>query len=95
MLKASTLKQSCDVKDMVVIYPYDENGNLMKTLRLISSSPYAYALSAQNQSPLNERDRGKRKYKAWYAYGRNVSIVPGFKCKILTSGITSSLIFRR
>ena len=41
MLKASTLKQSCDVKDMVVIYPYDENGNLMKTLRLISSSPHA------------------------------------------------------
>lgn len=57
-----------------IIYPYDGNGKLIKEATFHESNPLTYAFLTMHKSELAKRDKGKKKYAAWYAYGRTQSL---------------------
>lgn len=58
-----------------IIYPYilgkDNRAYVMPEEMLITNFPHAYQYLLAIKSRLALRDKGKKKYEAWYAYGRS------------------------
>lgn len=54
-----------------IIFPYDENFNILEESLLSDKFPNSYFHFLDNKEELTSRDKGKiEKYEAWYAYGR-------------------------
>lgn len=73
-----TQKRSLNSLKHKIIFPYeyDKEGNinLIDEITFSSIYPKAYQYLLQYQELLATRDKGKGKYPAWYAYGRNQSL---------------------
>ena len=55
----------------LIIYPYDENNNIISEQILMDKYPNCYKYLLDNKDKLLNRDKGKTyRYDAWYAYGR-------------------------
>ena len=61
-------------KKEYVIYPY-KNGNLIEENILKKENPNTYEYLLKNKDELSKRDKGNKKYKRWYAYGRSQSLI--------------------
>jgi len=60
-------------RERYIIYPYDNNKIISEdTFSKNNKLTYEYLVS--HKSELNKRDKGNKKYAAWYAYGRTQSI---------------------
>ena len=60
-----------------IIYPYiqrDGETIILNEARFKEEFPYAYRYLADHKKELKERDKGKRTYEKWYAYGRRQSL---------------------
>ena len=58
-----------------IIYPYDHNGVLLKETIFKTHNPLSYAYLETKNLELANRDKGKKMYEAWYAYGRRQSLI--------------------
>ena len=85
ILKASVMKDGRDTAERVIIYPYDNRGNLIPESQLSEKFPLAYAWLNRNRTQLLARDRGRILPERWHSFGRSVGIKNGFGEKILTS----------
>ncbi|PQJ72915.1 HsdM family class I SAM-dependent methyltransferase [Polaribacter butkevichii] len=67
----------------VIIFPYyytNEIRNVIEEDDFRINFPSAYSYLESNRSLLSKRDKGKRDYEAWYAYGRTQSLdIKGLK----------------
>lgn len=86
-------------KSYKIIYPYNENSEILNEEYLKTKYPYAYSFLKEVRVDLDKRDKGKvDKYEAWYSYGRKqglsknnkahyllvpLMISKGFECKEL------------
>jgi len=61
------------VKNEFIIYPY-KNGKIIKEDIFKEANPLTYAYLKEHKSELAKRDKGKKTYPAWYAYGRSQSV---------------------
>ena len=59
--------------DKYIIYPYND-GKLIKEDIFKKENPLTYKYLCENKDELKKRDKGKKKYKSWYAYGRTQAI---------------------
>ncbi len=60
-----------------IIYPYidfESSIKLIDETQFMKEYPKAYSYLMDKRSILETRDKGKRKYENWYAYGRNQSL---------------------
>lgn len=63
-----------------IIYPY-ENGTIIPEVEFKQNNPLTYEYLEKNKEALSKRDKGKKIYKAWYAFGREQSVkLPQEKC---------------
>jgi len=94
IVKASVAREGKDLKERVLIYPYDKNGQAIaeETLRKQASRIYGWLLA--NKKTLLARDKGTFDPEKWFHFGRKVSITTGFGKKILTSGISQKPNFQ-
>ena len=87
-----------------IIYPY-ENGKIIDEKKFKKYNPNTYSFLLENKNELSKRDKGKKKYPTWYAYGRSQSLMPPKKQKViylscfinpdkLSISITKSLLFQ-
>ena len=87
VVKASVMKDGRDPVSRVVIFPYDGDGVLWEERRIREEAPRTYAWLLRHKEYLLGRDKGEGRARAWYAFGRECSLVSGFGEKILTSGM--------
>lgn len=92
-IKPNTLKKENNVEEQMekLIFPYIEKTlpelfsnniqlDIIKENTLRISYPLAYKYLTQYRDILKERDKGKREYPAWYAYGRSQALtIKGYK----------------
>jgi len=75
LIKASIMREENDIlkNKLRVIFPYEKKGITYKPLleRLFKKKyPQCYKYFLEIKNKLSKRDRGKREYGEWYAYGR-------------------------
>lgn len=58
-----------------VIFPYDESGKIIEENNFKNKNPQTYAYLNAHRDELVKRDKGKKTYATWYAYGRTQSIL--------------------
>lgn len=64
-----------------ILYPYNSDGVIIPEEQFLKTNPLSYAYLLRNKEILMNRDKGKKTYKAWYAFGREQSIkVPTKQC---------------
>lgn len=85
--KASVMKNGVDPENRVIVYPYDDAGQLLPFLRLRHKFPLAAKWLTRNKRVLLSRDKGRVDERKWHGYGRHVGIRSGLGVKILTSGM--------
>lgn len=87
-IKPNTLKTESEIKKSTdkIIFPYNiviSDNDLFdkkRTLRILdneflkNSYPFAYKYLLSEKEVLSQRDKGKRQYERWYAYGRNQAL---------------------
>jgi hypothetical protein len=56
-----------------IIYPY-QNGEILEEHEFSSKNPLTYRYLLENKDKLKERDKGKKKYANWFAFGRGQGI---------------------
>ena len=61
-------------KKMWAIFPY-QNGKITPEDIFKQNNPKTYEYLLKNKDELSKRDKGKKKYASWYAYGRTQSII--------------------
>lgn len=73
IIKPNILHTEEEIPDIMekVIFPYDENNNVIVEALFISKYPEAYKYLSLNKRRLAQRDKGKKNYRAWYAFGRS------------------------
>ena len=59
--------------DKYIIYPYN-NGKIIDENEFKKTNPKTYNYLSENKDELLKRDKGKKTYASWYAYGRTQSI---------------------
>lgn len=57
-----------------IIFPY-VNGKIIDEKIFKEKNPKTYEFLQKNKEELSKRDKGKKKYPTWYAYGRSQSII--------------------
>jgi len=87
IIKASVARNGRDIRDRVIIYPYDAQGRAIPEAVLRKRVPKAYKWLLANKETLLNRDKGAFDPAKWFQFGRQVSITSGFGRKIITSGI--------
>jgi len=91
-IKISDFSNETDLKDNKrrIIYPYQKNRPIiMKEDELINEYPNTYEYLSAIKKELSKRDKGKKKYATWYAYGRTQGLTnPGVK--LLTPTFSNS-----
>lgn len=65
-----TTKGAKQVGKTRILCPYDENWAIVPELTLQKEAPDLLAWLEARKNILNQRDKGKKTYEAWYAYGR-------------------------
>jgi hypothetical protein len=59
-----------------IIYPYDNNGKVLKESFIEEHYPLAYQYLLKSKKVLSTRDKGKtEKYESWFAYGRKQGLL--------------------
>ena len=73
IIKPNILHTEEEIPDIIekVIFPYDENNNIMVEAVFMSKYPEAYKYLSLNKMKLAQRDKGEKNYEAWYAFGRS------------------------
>lgn len=73
IIKPNILHTEEEIPDIIekVIFPYDENNKIMVEAVFMSKYPKAYKYLLLNKIKLSQRDKGKKNYEAWYAFGRS------------------------
>jgi adenine-specific DNA-methyltransferase len=66
-----------------VIFPYTEDGKIICEKEFKNENPKTYDFLLTNKEELNLRDKGKKKYPEWYAYGRSQSLITSKKNKVI------------
>ena len=61
--------------DKWIIFPYNENGSIIEEDIFMETNPKTYNYLLTNKEELAKRDKGKKKYKRWYAFGRTQSLI--------------------
>lgn len=83
VVKPSTMDIIVPLQEQIgwIIYPYEIHGSRITCfdeLKMQEQFPYAFAYLQSVREVLDKRDKGKRKYEQWYAYGRSQAInLPG------------------
>ncbi|MEO0214530.1 MAG: Eco57I restriction-modification methylase domain-containing protein [candidate division WOR-3 bacterium] len=85
IIKNSKIKSHEDIKNnrLRIIFPY-KSGKLIKENVLKEEFPNAYEYLLNHKEKLLKRDKGKKIYENWYAFGRTQGIKTLFGKKILT-----------
>lgn len=65
----------CNKNVKYIIFPY-ENGKIIPKNIFKKNNPNTYGYLKKHKSELEERDKGRKTYATWYAYGRTQSITP-------------------
>ena len=87
-IKPNTLKFESEIRKSIdkIIFPYKiaiSNSDLFdkkRTLRVLDKDfiennyPFAYKYLLSQKEYLSQRDKGKRQYERWYAFGRNQAL---------------------
>lgn len=85
VVKPSAMDKNMPVEDQIgwIIYPYEVRGRRVRCYEereIQERFPHALAYLQTVQDILDNRDKGKRTYEQWYAYGRSQAInMPGFR----------------
>lgn len=84
-LRISDVKSESEMKQnrLRILFPYeirDGKPRVMDEERLADVYPEAYRYLTAIRPQLAQRDRGKKKYENWYAYGRNQGMTPCGPC---------------
>ena len=85
VVKPSAMDKSKPVEDQTgwIIYPYEIHGRRTRCYEereMQERFPNAYVYLQAVKRVLDNRDKGKRTYEEWYAYGRSQAInMPGFR----------------
>lgn len=85
VVKPSAMDKNMPVEDQIgwIIYPYEIRGRRVRCYEereMQERFPHALAYLQTVQDILDNRDKGKRTYEQWYAYGRSQAInMPGFR----------------
>ena len=58
-----------------IIYPYDENGTIVNEFDFKLNNPKTYEFLVKNKEELSKRDKGKKQYETWYAFGRRQGLL--------------------
>lgn len=76
IIKPNILKSESDIKDKEekIIFPYDEEYNILPEHLLMDKYPYAYKYLLAYKNTLDARDKGEGDYGAWYAFGRTQAL---------------------
>lgn len=93
ILKASVMKNGRDIKNRIVIFPY-ENGTLLLEKTFMEKFPETYGYLTKHKELLLARDKGKFNADRWYAFGREFGLFTTFGDKILTSGMNKKPNFQ-
>ena len=98
IIKANTLKNEKDVinNKTRIIFPYkkvDGKYVIIPENELKKKYPECYKYFQAVRHRLERRDKGKKKYVTWYAYGRTQGINNGFGKKILTPAMARKPTF--
>lgn len=71
-------------QDKNIIYPYN-NGKIINETDFKTNNPQTYIYLENHKDELQKRDKGKKTYPAWYAYGRSQSILYSTKTCVYVS----------
>ena len=74
-----TCQQDLDNNQRAIIFPYNVRGNQVEIIEegeIQKKYPKAYAYLESIKPQLAERDKGKKDYPAWFAYGRSQGLLP-------------------
>jgi adenine-specific DNA-methyltransferase len=76
IINANKIKSEEDIINNIekIIFPYDTNTNIIREKEMKKRFPMAYKYLTNKKKILATRDKGKRKYEEWYAYGRRQSM---------------------
>ncbi|AOM63555.1 putative N6 adenine-specific DNA methyltransferase [Heterosigma akashiwo virus 01] len=81
-----------NIMNKYIIYPY-ENGKILDEHVFKKNNPLTYDYLVEHKNELAKRDKGKKKYPAWYAYGRSQTIVHSDKtCVFVPCFVNSAKI---
>ncbi|MEM2173994.1 MAG: hypothetical protein QXI58_00015 [Candidatus Micrarchaeia archaeon] len=94
IIKNTKIKSKEDIKNnkLRIIFPY-ENGKLISEEKFKEKFPNTYEYLLFHKEVLLKRDKGKKRYENWYAFGRTQGIKNLFGKKILTPSIGKRPIF--
>lgn len=85
VIKPNTLKSECEIvnKTEKLLFPYiynDSGISLMSEIQFQTDYPFAYQYLLSFRDLLSTRDKGKRKYEQWFAFGRSQALnIVGYK----------------
>lgn len=79
IVKISSVRNEDDIRSnrLRIIFPYENQSNGMKAISepdFQSKYPKCYSYMLAIRDELSTRDKGRKRYSAWYAYGREHSI---------------------
>lgn len=76
IINANKLKESTDIDRLreKIIFPYDKLTRIIPENIMQRDFPYTYSYLETKKEILAKRDKGKRIYETWYAYGRRQSM---------------------
>ena len=85
VIKPNTLKSEKEISNKIerLLFPYSFSDGTVKVMEedvLKEQYPYAYKYLLHNRYVLSKRDKGKREYEQWFAFGRTQAInISGYK----------------
>jgi eco57I restriction endonuclease len=85
VIKPNTLKSEKEISNKIerLLFPYSVLNGTVKVMEedvLKKQYPYAYKYLLHHRSVLAQRDKGKREYEQWFAFGRTQAInISGYK----------------
>ena len=85
VIKPNTLKSEKEISNKIekMLFPYSVSNGIVKVMEedvLKEQYPYAFKYLLHNKYVLSRRDRGKREYEQWFAFGRTQALnISGYK----------------
>ena len=85
VIKPNTLKSEKEISNKIekLLFPYYVSNGIVKVMEedvLKEQYPYAFKYLLHNKYVLSRRDRGKREYEQWFAFGRTQALnISGYK----------------
>ncbi len=58
-----------------IIYPYDDENGIINERDFKKDNPNTYQFLLSHREELSKRDKGKKKYEVWYAFGRRQGLL--------------------